>query len=297
MSAPQKDYPMTNAERQLAPARPELSAPMLALWSVVAAFGTYFCMYAFRKPFTAAAFSSMTSWGIAEKTLLVTAQVLGYTASKFLGIRVIAETPPQRRAGMIVALVVAAEVALLLFALAPQPLLALCMFANGLSLGLVFGLVLGFLEGRQVTEALMAGLCASFILADGIMKSVATWLLEQGVTERWMPELAGLVFLPPLLFFVWMLTRIPRPGRPDLALRSERPMMSRADRAGLVRRHGPGLFLIVTAYFLVTIARSIRADFAPRSGAAWELRWCPRPSRIRKSWLRSSSWPRADSAS
>ena len=39
--------------------------------------------------------------------------------------------------------------------------------------------------------------------------------------------------------------------------------MSRADRAGLVRRHGPGLFLIVTAYFLVTIARSIRADFAP----------------------------------
>ena len=77
MRAPQRDYPMTKAEPQPAAARPELSAPMLAVWSVVAAFGTYFCMYAFRKPFTAAAFSGMTAWGIGEKTLLVTAQVLG----------------------------------------------------------------------------------------------------------------------------------------------------------------------------------------------------------------------------
>jgi Family of unknown function (DUF5690) len=109
----------------------------------------------------------------------------------------------------------------------------------------------------------MAGLCASFIHADGLMKSVGTWLLERGASERWMPELAGLDFLPPLLFFVCMLARFPQPGRPDLALRSERPMVNRADRAGLVRRHGPGLFLIVAAYFLVTIARSMRADFAP----------------------------------
>ena len=91
---------------------------------------------------------------------------------------------------MIVTLIVAAEVALLLFALAPQRLHALCMFANGLSLGLVFGLVLGFLEGRRVTEALIAGLCASFILADGIMKSVGTWLLEPGC-ERALDARAG----------------------------------------------------------------------------------------------------------
>ncbi len=39
--------------------------------------------------------------------------------------------------------------------------------------------------------------------------------------------------------------------------------MGRAERSALVRRYGWGLFLIVSAYFLVTIARSIRADFAP----------------------------------
>jgi Family of unknown function (DUF5690) len=36
---------------------------------------------------------------------------------------------------------------------------------------MVFGLILGFLEGRRHTEALTAGLCASFILADGTSKS------------------------------------------------------------------------------------------------------------------------------
>ena len=37
---------------------------------------------------------------------------------------------------------------------------------------MVFGLVLGFLEGRRMNECMAAGLCASFILADGFTKSV-----------------------------------------------------------------------------------------------------------------------------
>ncbi len=220
-------------------------------------------MYAFRKPFTAAAFSGAAVWGIEEKTLLVTAQVLGYTLSKFLGIRVIAETPAGRRAAGIIILIGAAELALLLFGVSPRPLRPVWLFVNGLSLGMVFGLVLGILEGRRTTEALTAGLCASFILADGVTKSVGTWLMEQGVAERWMPAAAGLLFLPPLFAFVWMLAKIPPPDPADVARRSARLAMNGADRGALIRRYGAGLFLIVAAYLLVTVARSIRADFAP----------------------------------
>jgi Family of unknown function (DUF5690) len=64
---------------------------------MVAAFGTYFGMYGFRKPFTAAAFAGSSVWGIEEKTLLVAAQVLGYALAKCLGIRVIAAMPASRR--------------------------------------------------------------------------------------------------------------------------------------------------------------------------------------------------------
>jgi hypothetical protein len=230
---------------------------------VIAAFGAYFCMYAFRKPFTAAAFPAIGLWGIQEKTLLVTAQVLGYALAKFIGIRVISETAPRERAGRILILVGAAEAALALFAVSPTLARPPLLFLNGLALGMVFGLVVGFLEGRRLTEALTAGLCASFILADGVTKSVGSWLLELGVSEHLMPAAAGLLFLPPLLVFVWMLTRIPPPDPADVALRSARQSMTREDRAALLRKNGWGLALIVFAYFLITIARSMRADFAP----------------------------------
>ena len=39
--------------------------------------------------------------------------------------------------------------------------------------------------------------------------------------------------------------------------------MDRRDRSAMVRRYGPGLLAIVGVYLPVTIARSIRADFAP----------------------------------
>lgn len=234
-----------------------------AVWCVVAAFGTYFCMYAFRKPFTASGYQGATLGGMDYKTVLVVAQVLGYAASKFLGIRVVAETPPHRRAARILGLIAAAELSLLLFALTPAPWNFVWLFGNGLALGMVFGLVLGFLEGRRQTEALAAGLCASFIVADGATKSVGAALLAAGVAEYWMPFVAGLLFLPPLVLFTWMLTRVPRPSARDIAERSERLPMNAAQRWGFFRRYAPGLTLVVLIYLLATVLRSVRADFAP----------------------------------
>ncbi|MFO0907175.1 MAG: DUF5690 family protein [Isosphaeraceae bacterium] len=254
---------MTVDDRQLTARFLTRSPASLAAWSAAAAFTAYFCMYGFRKPFTAASFAGETMPGIGEKAMLVTAQVLGYMTSKFLGIRVIAETPPDRRAARLVGLIAVAEAALILFGFAPRPCHVGCLFLNGLALGMVFGLVLGVLEGRRTTEALTAGLCASFILADGVTKSVGAWLLERGITERWMPATTGFLFLPPLLLAVSVLRRIPPPDDRDVAARGHRPTMTRHDRQSLLRRHAPGLLAFVAAYFLVTIARSLRADFAP----------------------------------
>jgi hypothetical protein len=242
---------------------PEEWGVQWSAWSVLAAFGTYFCMYAYRKPFTAAGYQGVELWGVDYKTVLVTAQVLGYTLSKFVGIRVVAEVRPHRRAALLVGLIAAAEVALLLFGLTPAPGNVVWLFCNGVPLGMVFGLVLGFLEGRSHTEALVAGLCGSFIVADGVTRSVGAALLQAGVSEYWMPSVAGLLFVPPLLLGIWMLTRIPRPSRRDVAARSKRSPMSRADRGTFFRRYAAGLTLLVLSYLLITILRSVRADFAP----------------------------------
>jgi hypothetical protein len=231
---------------------------------VVAAFGTYFCMYAFRKPFTAAGYKDAGWWGAELKTVLVSAQVLGYMLSKFVGIRVVAELPPHRRAVGILMLILAAELALVLFGLVPAPWNAACLFLNGLPLGMVFGLVLGYLEGRRETEALTAGLCASFILAGGVTKDVGKWLLEDvGVTEAWMPAAAGGLFLLPLLAFTALLSRVPPPTAADQTARAPRPPIDAATRRALAGRYLAGLALVVVVFTAVTILRSIRDDFAP----------------------------------
>lgn len=232
-----------------------------SLWTVVAAFGTYFCMYGFRKPFNSATFDDAEFWGMGFKGMLITSQLLGYMLSKFIGIKIISEMPAHRRAVGILCLIGIAQAALVLFAITPRPWNAAFLFINGLPLGMVFGLVLGFLEGRRVTEALTAGLCASFILAGGVTKTVGTKLLAAGVSEDWMPAVAGFIYLAPLVIGVWMLRRIPAPDASDVAQRHEREVMTRSDRMALIKRHGVGLFPIVLMFIILTVVRSVRDDF------------------------------------
>ncbi|MBI2809167.1 MAG: hypothetical protein HYX68_29645 [Planctomycetes bacterium] len=235
----------------------------LSAWCVVAAFGAYFCMYGFRKPFTAGLYDDYDVGGISWKTVLLAAQVLGYTLSKFIGIKVIAEMPPVRRVVWLFTLIGAAEAALLMFAIVPRPWSCFFLFLNGLPLGMVFGLVLGFLEGRRHTEALTAGLCVSFIVADGFSKTIGSQLLLSGVTESWMPFVAGIFFAPPFLLSLWMLSRIPPPSRVDVAERCERLPMNRQERGKFFSRYAAGLVMLILLYLLLTILRTVRADFAP----------------------------------
>ena len=138
----------------------------------VPAFLVYFCMYAFRKPFAVGIFDDVQDFAISYKVVLVLAQLLGYASSKFIGIKVISELTAAHRPWMIIALVLFAELALLGFALVPPPYNFVLLFFNGLPLGMIWGLVFSYLEGRRTTELLAAILSASFILASGVTKAI-----------------------------------------------------------------------------------------------------------------------------
>ncbi len=230
--------------------------------AAIAAFCTYFCMYAFRKPFTAATFEGQEIFGLGLKSILVISQLSGYMLSKFIGIKVVSEMKSEYRALSIVGLIVFAELALVGFAFAPVPLKVLMLFLNGLPLGMVFGLVLAYLEGRRQTEALTAALCASFIVSSGVVKSVGRWLvLEQGVSEFHMPMVAGMIFFPPLLLSVWLLSATPPPDNVDQQLRSQRRVMNRSQRKVFSSEYWPGLSLLVFVYVALTVIRTVRDDF------------------------------------
>ncbi len=73
-------------------------------WASLAAFGTYFCMYAFRKPISVAEFQDEAVWGWAYKSLAVTSQLVGYVLAKLISIKYASEVSPRHRAIWIVAL-------------------------------------------------------------------------------------------------------------------------------------------------------------------------------------------------
>jgi hypothetical protein len=232
------------------------------LIAAAAAFCTYFCMYAFRKPFTAATYEGQEVFGLGLKTVLVVSQLVGYMLSKFIGIKVVSEMPAKYRAGGILGLILLAELALVGFAFVPTQFKFLMLFLNGLPLGMVFGLVLAYLEGRKHTEALSATLCASFIISSGVVKSVGRWLIvDFGVSEFSMPMIAGSIFLLPLLISVWFLQKNPPPDTSDQKLRNERTTMNGQARLKFFKAYWPGLSLFVFVYVALTVIRTIRDDF------------------------------------
>lgn len=244
----------------LAQAHPAL----FSTWAIVAAFSAYFCMYAFRKPFSAASFDGLTLWStnIELKTAFVISQILGYTLSKFIGIKVCSEVGRNRRMMLLIGLIVVAEVALVAFGALPDSLMVFAIFVNGLPLGMVWGLCVSYLEGRRTSDLLLAGLSTSFIVASAVVKDVGKWLMNvQGVSEAWMPAATGALFFVPFVIAVFMLEQLPAPSAQDEAARSKRTPMQAADRWAFVRHFGPGLGMLLVVYFFLTAYRDFRDNY------------------------------------
>ena len=134
---------------------------------------------------------------------------------------------------------------------------------NGLPLGMVWGMVFGFLEGRRYTEVLGAGLSVSFIFSAGFAKSVGGFIMRDwGTSETWMPFVTSCVFLGPLLLFLWLLDKLPPPSAVDEELRTRRQPMDAAGRRNFVHAFWPGIVLFTLAYMLLTAFRDFRDNFS-----------------------------------
>jgi hypothetical protein len=234
------------------------------VWSMVAAFGAYFCMYAFRKPFNAGTYSGYRLFEMDYKAVLIITQVFGYMFSKFIGIKVISELKPQNRQRLIIGLILFAEISLAFFGIVPRPYNFIFLFFNGLPLGMVWGIVFSYLEGRRFTEVLGMGLSVSLIVSSGFLKTVYfeihAWF--PAVSEFWLPAVIGLFFLPLFLFFVWMLSVIPAPSDSDKQLRAERLPMTGRDKRQVFREMGIGLVSFILMYMMLTTMRDFRDNFS-----------------------------------
>ena len=179
------------------------SEVLFVIKAAVAVFITYLSMYAFRKPFTSALYADYELWGVDYKILLIITQLVGYTVSKYFGIKIISELSASKRTRTLVFLMAFSWLALLFFGIVPAPYNLPFMFLNGLPLGMIWGVVFSYIEGRRHTELLGVAMASSFIISSGIVKGVGSYLLlNLNVSEMWMPFFSALVFLPLSLIHI-----------------------------------------------------------------------------------------------
>lgn len=241
------------------------------LYCIIFAFSTYFCMYAFRKPFSVATFDGQSlvflSFTLDYKILFIISQVIGYTLSKFLGIKFVSETKEKNRFYLLLSYFAFAEFALVLFAYLPSHFKFLALLLNGLPLGMVWGQVFSYLEGRRFSEILGIGLSTSYIVASGAVKSVGNMFLLAGVSEYLMPMITGAIFLPLTYICVKCLSYIPKPTLAEQKERTKRGPMDQKTRSLFFKSYAPSFICLTLFYMLLTAYRDFRDNF---SKEIWE---------------------------
>jgi len=257
------------------------STMVQAIYAALIVFATYSILFGFRKSFTVCTFDGLQFLGIGYKSCLVIAQVLGYMSAKFYGIRFIAELKRIGRGKMILLLTGIAWLSWFLFAIVPAPFNIVFLFTNGFPLGMLWGIVFSYIEGRRATDFIAAALSVSFIFGSGFVKSVGGWLLLHfTISEFWVPFFTGLIFALPLIILVVLMEKIPLPTAADISHRTERIPMSKAERKRFVQTFLPGLTACIAVYCFVTIFRDIRDNF---SADMWkELGYFNRPALFSK---------------
>lgn len=234
-----------------------------SLYATLAAFCLYTCIFAFRKTYTVGTFQGQVFWGVSYKSWMVISQVIGYGIAKFAGIKLISELKSTFRVKGILIMITMAGLSWLCFALTPAPYNIIFLFMNGLPLGMGWGLVFSYLEGRRFTEVLGAGVSVSFIFSSGFAKSVGGFVMKfWGVSEYWMPFVSACIFLLPLLFFLWMLNQVPPPDALDEELRTKRQPMNGEERKKFLKMFAPGLILLILTYTLLTAFRDFRDNYS-----------------------------------
>lgn len=237
-------------------------ASLVAIYTAVICFASYVCIFCFRKAFNVAPYAGYNLWGIDYKVILVITQVAGYMLSKFYGIKFISELKKIKRGAIIILLVFISWMAWLLFALIPPPYNFWCLFFNGFPLGMLWGILFSYVEGRRATDFIGASLAVSFIFGAGVAKTTGQWLMNTfNIGEYRMPFVTGLVFFFPLLLFVYLLEKIPPPSTEDEAQRMVRKPMKSGERKKFVKNFLPGIMLLVLIYITVTILREVRDSF------------------------------------
>lgn len=236
---------------------------VLAIYASLLIFLLYTCCYAYRKPFTAALYEGETLFGFDLKILYVLSEIIGYALSKFVGVHILPSMQKHQRMYYIIGLLTFSELSWLGFGFLPVSLKLVCVFFSGLPLGMIWGVVFSYIEGRRISEVLNVGLSVALIVSSGLVKTLGQFILDHfHVTEYWMPFVTGAVVYPLMLICTYLLNQIPEPDVQDKLQRTERAPMNGQEKRLFFKRFLWGICMLILLYASLTVFRELRDSFA-----------------------------------
>jgi len=224
-------------------------------------FAIYTCMYAIRKPFTAFILEEELG-GINLKIWLVLFQLAGYLMSKFFGISFIGNLNRENRILYLHLCLITASLPLFILNFTPTYLWPVLFLINGFPLGLVWGIVFSYAEGRNFTELIGSILACTFIFSSGIVKFLAINLqnslnINMELTLSLMALGANVVaFLLALL-----LKRTPPPDIEDETRNVKRTSLNKIERKKVFLANASIIIPAILMYCIFTVLRDIRDNF------------------------------------
>ena len=237
------------------------SKVITALLLGLLAFATYSCMYAIRKPFAGFIYEE-TLWGWNIKSWMVIAQLLGYTLSKFFGIGWIGQLKHNNRRSQLILLLFSASIPLWVLPFSPINLWPILMLANGFPLGIVWGIVFSYVEGRDLTEFIGAILACTFVFSSGFVKYAALELQN----HFHMPAVNATATLSAIAcilaaIFSYFLDKTPAPTLDEASRNAPRKELNKLERKTFFGENLQLLIPAILIYAILTFLRDFRDNF------------------------------------
>lgn len=236
---------------------------LFVLYTSIAVFMLYTSVYALRSPVTIGEYNVNSIFGLNFKVVLLGSQIIGYTLSKIVGIRVISGLQSEGRITKILLLLLLAILFLFGFACLKSYFKTVCLFFNGLCLGIIWGVMFSFLEGRKHTDIFCSVLGASYIISPAIARSVGKYIIEMNFSnEYWMPFIVACIFIPVLSISLYMFKKLPDQSGKDISERKVRKPMSVKQCKNAVKEYFCGILLIVIMFTFLSVLRELKNSFS-----------------------------------
>lgn len=188
--------------------------------------------------------------------------MMGYIVGKFIAALFLSSVDKNKRLGYLFLVLLLANIPLIFFGFVPTATQVIMIFWSAIPSTYIWGFIVFYVEGRRSTELIVMIIYMLLIMASGISKTLATSMMNAGVSENWMPYYCGLVGLVGCIIFTLLLNLAPPPTEEEMKQRRTRNVCTREQQWVFFKEFYVGLLCLFITYGMIASTRNYRDSYA-----------------------------------